>query len=238
MAINPDKKTRKERREARKAKRECQGSFCAADEKAKKQKTSKSKKADRSKFVAHDLRVTQGKTTDVTNKPGMDVTHSVIESGKPTKSVDYTADAPAENIAKVESIGGKVTSSVSDPTVSTTDETTKGGLKRKYYSKGLYKQAPSGDISKIKGYSTYSEDGHQKELIKQGRGGNIKTFKAKSDDPSETRALRKLARKSGTDTKYVSEDALGRKTKRISKSISNKKRKIGHKPEKFLGGAV
>jgi hypothetical protein len=264
MAINPDKKTRKERRKDRAIAKEsgttlglkCKGPSCAAPTSVKKQDsvTEQSRK-DSSKFVDWDSRETQGKTTDVTNKPGMKVEHSVMESGKPTRTVDYVDDDPATNLAKVKEIGGSVTSAVSDPTASTTDETTKGGLKTKYFTKGLYKQTSSGDINAIKKYRTTSKESldfgkegeikgktmHLEELRKTGRGGNEKVFHRKSDDKSETRGLRKLARKSGTGTRYVSEDALKRKKKRMDKSISNPRRKVGHRPydkenEKFLGG--
>jgi len=224
----------------------CLGPNCGKPTKVKKQKTSKKKRQGREQrlYVASESETSQHPTTSRQQTPGMDVTHQVIESGKPTKSTDYTPDNTAENLAKVESIGGKVTSFVSDPTAEGIEETTHGGLKRDYYSKGLYKKAKSGDVHKIKGYSTYSEGGHQKELIKTSRGGDVAMFRSTEGmTKEEERMHKKSARKpGGSGVRYISEERLGRKTDRTSKRLNKRKGKVGilsrdKTREKFLGQA-
>ncbi len=242
MAINPDKKTRKERREARKAKKECQGSFCGKPTKVKKQKTSKKKKQGREQrlFVASESTSHINPTTSSERTPGMDVSHRVT-GGNKDGTVDYVADDAKANKALVQSIGGKVTSDVSSPIAGGIEETTNGGLKRDYYSKGLYKKAKSGDVHKIKGYSTYSEGGHQKELIKTTRGGDVATFKSTEGmSKEEKQRHKKHARKQGYGTRYVSEERLEKKTDRASKKLNKRKGKTGilsrdKTREKFLG---
>ena len=108
----------------------------------KKQKTTKQKRqgSEQRLYVASERTSHINPTTSSERTPGMDVSHGVTGGDKDGK-VDYVADNAKANKALAQSIGGKVTSDVSSPTAGGIEETTNGGLKRDYYSKGLYKKA-------------------------------------------------------------------------------------------------
>ena len=222
----------------------CLGPNCGKPTKVKKQNTSKKKRqgSEQRLYVASERTSHINPTTSSERTPGMDVSHGVTGGDKDGK-VDYVADNAKANKALAQSIGGKVTSDVSSPTAGGIEETTNGGLKRDYYSKGLYKKARSGDVSKIKGYSTYSEGGHQKELIKTTRGGDVATFKSTEGmTKGEKQMHKKDARKQGDGTRYISENRLENKTDRASKRLDKRKGKVGilsrdKTREKFLGQA-
>ena len=220
----------------------CLGPNCGKPTKVKKQNTSKKKRqgSEQRLYVASERTSHINPTTSSERTPGMDVSHGVTGGDKDGK-VDYVADNAKANKALAQSIGGKVTSDVSSPTAGGIEETTNGGLKRDYYSKGLYKKARSGDVRKIKGYSTYSEGGHQKELIKTTRGGDVATFKSTEGMTKGEKQMRKKhARKQGDNIRYISEERLEKKTDRTSKRLDKRKGDTGvlwrgKDKEKFLG---
>jgi hypothetical protein len=250
MATKPPKKSRKERRADRAIAKEsnttlglnCLGPNCGKPTKVKKQNTSKKKRqgSEQRLYVASERTSHINPTTSSERTPGMDVSHGVTGGNKDGR-VDYVADNAKANKALAQSIGGKVTSDVGSPTTGGIEETTNGGLKRDYYRKGLYKKARSGDVSRIKGYSTYSEGGHQKELIKTTRGGDVSTFKSTEGMTKGEKQMRKKhARKQGDNIRYISEERLEKKTDRTSKRLDKRKGDTGviwrgKDKEKFLG---
>lgn len=239
------KRTREERQADRAAKKEC-GAFCGPDTKVKKQKLPKAKRksGEQRVFVASESTEHINPITTKERVPGMDVQARVWDTGGTTKSTQLTGDVKTD-VEAGKDIGfspkGVIKTESGNVAPGGIEETTNGGLKRDYYRKGLYRKSKSGDVHKIKGYSTYSEGGHQKELIKTSRGGDVAMFKSTEGmTKGEKHMHKKSARQQGDGTRYISEQKLERKTERIDKRINKRKGKVGilskdKTKEKFLG---
>ena len=236
MATKPPKKSRKERRAEKAIAKEsnttlglnCLGPNCGKPTNTKKQKTSKKKRQGREQrlFVASESESTQHSTTSSERVPAMDVIARVYDVDGSMKSAQLTGDVKTD-VKTGKDIGftpkGVIKAESGNVAPGGIEETTNGGLKRDYYSKGLYKKSKSGDVHKIKGYSTYSEGGHQKELIKTTRGGDVASFKSTEGmTKGEKRMHKKSARENTPGTRYISENRLENKTDRASKRLNKR----------------
>ena len=169
--------------------------------------------------------------TKETSEQPMDVTHQVIESGKETKSTDYTPDDSAANLAKVKEIGGSVTSEVGSPTAGSEETIQGSGMKSGYVSQQLYKKTKSGELKAKKGvkYEGQSILGGVKSILPSSaaitRRGHETTYEStRGMDRKEIRSARKRAHELDPEdtTRYVSQKKIGRKIERVKRQIDRK----------------
>ena len=115
-------------------------------------KVNRGKKDKANKFYSVEVSAIDAPTyTEETSEPGMDVTHRRYGSNTPAKSTDYTPDDSAANLAKVESIGGSVTSEVGSAVAGSETTIQGSGMKEGYVSQQLYKKTKSGELKAKKG---------------------------------------------------------------------------------------
>tara|TARA_R110002012_G_scaffold320081_1_gene542343 strand:- start:490 stop:1392 length:903 start_codon:yes stop_codon:yes gene_type:complete len=227
---------------------ECKNVFGKALDscRARKTKRASNKKTKENKFYSAEVSATDAPTYNKeTSKPGMEVTHTVT-GGNKDGTVDYVSDNAGANKALAKSIGGKVTSDVKLPTEGEQKTIQGSGMKSGYHSQQLYKKTKSGELKakkgiKMEGAMPMGESfGILPSSAAITRRGKETTYEStRGMDRKEIRGARKRAHELDPEntTRYVSQDKLNRKAKRIQTQIDRKttnkkgvKQKLDTKP--------
>ena len=212
--------------------------------KPKEERVKKNKKTKENKFYSAEVSATDAPTyTKETSKPGMEVTHTVT-GGDKDGTVDYVSDNASANKGLAKSIGGKVTSDVKSPTEGEQKTIQGSGMKSGYYSQQLYKKTKSGELKAKKGIKMEGTMPLGGTILPSSaaitRRGKETTYEStRGMDRKEIRGARKRAHELDPEntTRYVSQDKLNRKSKRIQTQIDRKttnekgvKQKLDTKP--------
>ena len=197
--------------------------------KPKEERVKKDKKTKVNKFYSAEVSATDAPTyTKETSKPGMEVTHTVT-GGNKDGTVDYVSDNAGANKALAKSIGGKVTSDVKLPTEGEQKTIQGSGMKSCYHSQQLYKKTKSGELKAKKGVKMEGTMPLGGTILPSSaaitRRGKETTYEStRGMDRKEIRGARKRAHELDPEntTRYVRQEKLNRKTKRIQDQIDRK----------------
>ena len=204
--------------------------------KPKKERVKKNKKTKENKFYSAETSATDAPTwKEEKYTPETGATHIVIGDG-PDRQVDYVQDDTAGNIEKAKAIapagwGEAQTKHTDFPTAESHTTIQGSGMKSGYHSQQLYKKTKSGELKAKKGIKMEGAMplGEGPGILPSSaaitRRGHETTYEStRGMDRKEIRGARKRAYELDPEntTRYVSQEKLNRKSKRIQTQINRK----------------